>query len=387
MKSRKVRWIVIVGTLVCASAGCLFLLSQQRSVQVWYHRNRMHSAWDKTFAKPKSVTSDGISGYTLGESFERYTAERQALINLGEMREINFKFKHLNNSTRNGGHFLRTIMSLRAFGDAPEFYCLSPSDPGANIEIQAWTHESKADEFQRWLSDRDVADYEEKFLRPDVIRRAEEAVSGWAKLGMWLPEDKQVEFFRSEFGLTRDILARELRNASPDIRKAAAYVIEELKADAIGVSPEIVACLREEKDTLVRIYLMNALVGIGDRSVNAIDAIRQRWAVPITPDEYSIDEKLTAASALWRLSEQETDRQVSHDFILTWLRPVPEKLTEELREHYLQRQLHAVHCVRNMPGFVEAVPALKKLLEAPAKDWMVKWVPEAVETANRQDDR
>ena len=387
MTSRKVRWIAIVGTLVCASAGCLFLLSQQRSVQVWYHRYRMHSAWDKTFAKPKSVTSDGISGYTLGESFERYEAERQALINLGEMREIRFKFEHLKNSTRNGGHFLRTLMSLRAFGVAPEFYCLSPSNPGTNIEIQAWTHQSRADELQRWLSDRDVVDYEETFLRPDVIRRAEEAVSGWAKLGMWLPEDKQVEFFRYEFDLTHGILVRELRNASPDIRKAAAYVIEGLNADAIELSPEIVKCLQEETDTLVRIYLMNALVGIGDRSVNAIDAIRQRWAAPITPDEYSIDEKLTAASALWRLSDQETDRQASQDFILTWLRPVPEKLTEEQRDYYLQRQLHAVHCVRNMPGFVEAVPALKKLLNGPAKDWMVKWVSEAIEAANRQNDR
>lgn len=386
MKNQKLKWGVIAGIILSMVAGSITLLFRQRSVQVWYHRNRMNAAWRATSTGPKTVTSNGLVGVPLGASHKRYQAEREALVRLGEIREFEYKFKHLKRTTREGEHVIKTLLSLKTYGTPPDLFWESPTNPegAGNLELHIWVHHSKTEKLLSWLNDRDIVGYEEQYLRPDIVRQAEDIVSGWVNLGIGLPSDTEIDLFRSEFDLTQDVLVRGLKNEAAGIRTAAAYVVENLKADAAGLAPVIVAGLRDETDSTTSIYLMNALIGIGDRSKDTVDAIRQRWIAPVTQDVGPVMVKLTAARSLWLLAEADENRNEPGEFILSWLKVVPAELDKNKRNDELQCQRHAVYCVRRMPGFVEAVPRLKKLLEATTEDWEKKWVSEAIEAASEQ---
>ena len=90
--SRRFVLILLSGVVLLGSG--LLLMFQSQPVQVWYHRQRMHSAWKKMYSDPRK-TADGFYAYSLGDSNTQFESERQILVKLGDIREINYQFRHL----------------------------------------------------------------------------------------------------------------------------------------------------------------------------------------------------------------------------------------------------------------------------------------------------
>ena len=92
--------------------------------------------------------------------------------------------------------------------------------------------------------------------------KLQEYVDGWNKMGMWLPDQSQIDSFRLCLPESQKPLATALENPSYEIRMRAAYVIEKLGTDARPIGPALLGRLQNEPDRLVRLYLYDALSGV-----------------------------------------------------------------------------------------------------------------------------
>jgi hypothetical protein len=91
----------------------------------------------------------------------------------------------------------------------------------------------------------------------DHAAKLQEYVNGWDRMGMWLPEQNQIDFFRLCLPDSQKQLKSALSSPAYEVRMSAAYVIDNIGPDAIVLGP-----------ALVRMYLYPALrkVGYDERS-------------------------------------------------------------------------------------------------------------------------
>ncbi len=106
---------------------------------------------------------------------------------------------------------------------------------------------------------------------------ANRLIQGWPKQGMYLPDAKEVLFFRTSLGATKEVLAKALGDPNSDVRQRAAYVIAELGPQGKPLSTETVAALKKEDDQLIRMYLYNSLSAIGESTAKLLDELRMRF--------------------------------------------------------------------------------------------------------------
>lgn len=212
---------------------------------------------------------------------------------------------------------------------------------------------------------------------------AQEHIDGWGKMGMWLPNEVTVAFFRENFESSRDELRDALSHTDKSVRMRAAYVIGEIGSAANAAGDELLACLSIEPDETVRMYLVNALNTIGHDSAATITFLANRYesldAQNVAPNYDKgyppVDEKITIAAALYTMVDTPAKQQY-YDFVTRWLDPPKAEVSGDLLDGYWDRRWMAVNSLERMPTATEAISKLESLLAEPnAKSWVNIHVP------------
>ncbi|SFI46235.1 HEAT repeat domain-containing protein [Planctomicrobium piriforme] len=228
---------------------------------------------------------------------------------------------------------------------------------------------------------------------PAVLSRIDEIFKSWPNKGMWLPDEKEISFFRSNFDQSRGALAKALSNKEPKVRMRAAYVIDKIGPEAKSFGPDLIDHLQSEDDEVVRMYLVNALGSIEFRDPAALAVLRQRFDslsaanVPPRSDlSYAeVDEKINTAAALYRL-DLSPQRLEYLNFVLQWLHPPSETLSPADRTGYWERRWVAVTSLERMRDAKDAIPLLEAMEHEPkAKMWVSVHVPRVLGVLRKAD--
>lgn len=216
-------------------------------------------------------------------------------------------------------------------------------------------------------------------------------VESWADMGMYLPTDEQVDFLRINYRDVEPELEAALSHEDPDVRQRAAYVIGEIGPTAKSLGPALVRRLKNEKERLVRIYIVDAIAAIEFQAKEAKDALRSQFGslssenvAPQSPGEYAdVDEKIAVAASLFKLTDGE-ERQKYLDFVTQWLDPPEPDLAPAQLEGYWERRWMAVNSLERMPGASSAIPRLESMLqEKEAKTWVPVHVPRVLKALKK----
>lgn len=206
-------------------------------------------------------------------------------------------------------------------------------------------------------------------------------------MGMWLPDKEQVAYFHSNLDATRDPLVAALSHTNPGVRQRAAYVISEIGTNARSLGPDLLSRLRTERERIVRIYLVDALLGVKFDDAEALSELKRRFEslddtnVPSALDfEYSeADERINVAAALYVLDQSKTRDQYLAS-VLKWLQPPPALLAGDQLEGYWERRWIAVISLEHMSGATDAIPLLEAMRdEENTKSWVSVHVPRVLD--------
>jgi hypothetical protein len=154
----KTLWIVAL--CVALTTAAVLILSSSR-FQIRHHTQAMQRALDETYAAPDTV-DNGLVGYTLGETYDRYTYHRQRLIELGAVRERNFVFKHLRSPTDQSSHLIKLMLSSNR-PEAIDWESPHPSDPEP-MQLTVWCFTGDSDAWDAFVEKHDVPDYRTRFM-------------------------------------------------------------------------------------------------------------------------------------------------------------------------------------------------------------------------------
>lgn len=123
--------------------------------QVHYHQWQMRRARHDTYGKPPDVHLDGLSGYTLRESNERYEYHRQRLVELGAVNELHYRLRHLRRGTPASQQFARQLVR----GNRP--HCVDFESRYTNqpepFELTVWCLPSDVDTWNNFIARCDAA--------------------------------------------------------------------------------------------------------------------------------------------------------------------------------------------------------------------------------------
>lgn len=223
------------------------------------------------------------------------------------------------------------------------------------------------------------------------VPQHDQYIGEWAGMGMWLPKDDQVQYFAANFASSYPSLKEALAHPDHSVRMRAAYVLGEIDSPARTAGPDLLARLKNEPDVLVRIYIIDALIGIGYRGEDTVATLTQRFeslngtnVPPIGAGSYAeVDEKITVASALYSLGE-ESERSTYFDFVTVWLKPIPKNVTGTMLDGYWERRWIAVNSLEHMRGATEAIPLMEAMrTENGAQSWVDTHVPRVVGALQR----
>lgn len=211
-----------------------------------------------------------------------------------------------------------------------------------------------------------------------TLAQAQEYAQGWAKMGMWLPNSKQVAFFAANLKVTQRVLEERLLDENEDIRQRAAYVIEEIGPAARPLQKALVAALTRERESLVRIYISNALRAIGGADDEVLAELRTLFKTP-GDDKEAMQQRIYAAAALAALSQDPSEVSRSTAYVCEWLEPPRKDLQSAELEQYWDARWSAVNAIEHVPGAEQAVPLLEAMLKESGKPaWVNVHVPRAL---------
>jgi hypothetical protein len=228
----------------------------------------------------------------------------------------------------------------------------------------------------------------------EVLQQADEYIASWSGMGMYLPDAKQVTFFRKHLSGVQPKLTSALFAEEPEVRQCAAFVIDKIGALACACGPELLRRLKQEPDRLPRIYLINAIGSVGYDDPEAVDELTRRYKalspvnVPrsrFAVDYDEVDERIDVAAALYQLIAPK-HREEYLEFVTQWLHPPSEELSSRELAGYSERRWHAVIALEAMNGAEEAIPLLESMLEERnAPSWVNVHVPRVLKSLRTSD--
>lgn len=166
MASRLKKRLILgtLATLVVLLAGVV-LVVRSRTFQIAYHKWQMQRAYDATWGKAPDVQQDGLVGYTVGDSYERYEHHRQQLVELGHIVRKRYTFEHILATTEESEHLSRKLLT----GECPphiDFVSPYPEEP-APMKLTVWCYPENAKDWDDFVARHDRPDYREVFMHPD----------------------------------------------------------------------------------------------------------------------------------------------------------------------------------------------------------------------------
>jgi len=231
-----------------------------------------------------------------------------------------------------------------------------------------------------------MADFAKTMTKPaSQPQNTQGLVDSWASMGMYLPDQQQVESLHANLTDISPELEAAVSHKNPDVRQRAAYVIGKIGTDANAMGKVLFDQLKKESEQLVQIYLIDALGAIRFKDHEVIEFLEKKYAslsdenVPPTlfgGGKYSeVDEKINLAGVLYVLADDDS-REKYLDFVTRWLPPPSKDMSQAEISGYWERRWMAVNSLEGMEGATEAIPLLEAMLkEENAKSWVSAHVP------------
>lgn len=210
-------------------------------------------------------------------------------------------------------------------------------------------------------------------------------IDSWGGMGIYMPDSEQVEFLHENLSDVGQELEAALEHEDSGVRQRAAYAIAKIGPDAQGFGPSLFEQLKQEKEQLVRIYLIDALAAVRFKDRETLEFLRAEYdsldEENVPPSmfgggKYSeVDEKINLAGALFVLDDQDSSQHY-YEFVTRWLAPPPDDMNARNKSGYWERRWMAVISLEGMRGATEAIPLLEAMLkEERAKSWVPMHVP------------
>ena len=155
------RSLIFAALAALLVSGAIIVINT-RPFQVRCHEWQMRRAWHQSYSKPLPPTGDGLVAYELGEANERYEYHRQKLVELGNVAERYYTFRHLQVPTGESEHFSRLLLS----GSCPshiDFLSPYPDEPEA-MQLTVWCYTADASAWDDFVAEHDVSDYHDRFM-------------------------------------------------------------------------------------------------------------------------------------------------------------------------------------------------------------------------------
>jgi hypothetical protein len=219
-------------------------------------------------------------------------------------------------------------------------------------------------------------------------------VNSWADMGMYLPDQEQIDFLHSNLTDVTPELEAAVSHKNSDVRQRAAYVIGKIGPDAKALGKRLFEQLKSEPEQLVQIYIIDALGAIRFTDDEVIAFLTKKYEslsdknVPpnLFGGEYAeVDEKINVAGVLNVLTEPKSRDQYL-DFVTQWLPPPSGDMS--LAGGYWERRWMAVNSLEGMEGATEAIPLLEAMLkEENAKSWVSVHVPRVLGVLKEQSSQ
>ncbi|MHC4792638.1 MAG: hypothetical protein ACYS8Y_14660 [Planctomycetota bacterium] len=208
--------------------------------------------------------------------------------------------------------------------------------------------------------------------------------SKWSRMGMYLPDEPEIEFFRSNFMEVRGVIAEKLKAGNPDVRMRAAYLIDKLGNTAFSLRSETFKALKSEQESLPRIYLCNAIRSLNAKESEIIEYLRQYYDSLMAFDGKSEDERIYFAAALVVLTDYRDESSDCYKYLLSWLKPPGSSLSTVELDRYWEMRWSAVNALEGMKQAKEAVPFLESMLREDAKKGRVEaHVPRVIQSIEK----
>lgn len=210
-------------------------------------------------------------------------------------------------------------------------------------------------------------------------------VDSWAEMGMYLPDEEQVQFLHANLKDVRPELEEALSHENPDVRQRAAYVIAQIGPDADALGNSLFEQLEREQEQLVQIYLIDALGAIRFANKEVQASLEAKYAAlsdeNVPPSLFDagkyaeVDEKINLAGVLYVLADEDSQKQY-FDFVTQWLAPPGDSMSQAEVYGYWERRWMAVNTLEGMEGATAAIPQLEAMQqENDAKPWVHVHVP------------
>jgi hypothetical protein len=236
------------------------------------------------------------------------------------------------------------------------------------------------------MNPKKMADFGKTMTKPSSQpQNTQGLVDSWASMGMYLPDQQQVESLHANLANVSPELEAAVSHKNPDVRQRAAYVIGKIGTDANALGKVLFDQLKKESEQLVQIYLIDALGAIRFKDDEVIEFLEKKYAslsdenVPPTlfgGGKYSeVDEKINLAGVLYVLADDDS-REKYLDFVTRWLPPPGKDMSQAEIGGYWERRWMAVNSLEGMEEATEAIPLLEAMLkEENAKSWVSVHVP------------
>ena len=105
------------------------------------------------------------------------------------------------------------------------------------------------------MNPKKMADFGKTMNKPsNPPQHTEDWVNSWADMGMYLPDQQQVEYLHANLADVSPELEAAVSHKNPDVRQRAAYVIGKIGPDANALGKSLFEQLKKEQEQLVQIY-------------------------------------------------------------------------------------------------------------------------------------
>jgi hypothetical protein len=245
------------------------------------------------------------------------------------------------------------------------------------------------------INPKKMADFGKTITKPSSRpQNTQGFVDSWANMGMYLPDQLQVESLHANLTDVSPELEAAVSHKNPDVRQRAAYVIGKIGTDANAMGKVLFEQLKKESEQLVQIYLIDALGAIRFKDDEVIEFFEKKYAslsdenVPPTlfgGGKYSeVDERINLAGVLYVLADDDS-REKYLDFVTRWLPPPSKDMSQAEISGYWERRWMAVNSLEGMESAAKAIPLLEAMLkEENAKSWVPVHVPRVIAVLKNQ---
>lgn len=132
-----------------------------------YHSYQMARARANVFGEPTQTGSLGMQTFD-EDAWATYENHRSRLIELGEIVEIAYVFRHVEYPTPQASHFFRVLQEDDTHPEFIDWISDQNTEVVAPMNLTVWCKPANEQEWRQYFEERDVSDYDTRLMNSEL---------------------------------------------------------------------------------------------------------------------------------------------------------------------------------------------------------------------------